>query len=252
MANLHRLKTSHGCKIKICKIHGEYEIKPINHGDKIIDHGCPVCTEEYHKEQAEIKKQEQVFELKRRIELSGITKRFVNASFKNYKPGNKTAAENFKTIQAYCTGFREVYESGSSLILCGTPGTGKTHLATALLKDLIKRNYNVTYITNYNMIAKIKATYSRFSDQNEGEVIRQLTTTKLLVIDEVGVTFGSEADKVLFYQVINGRYDNVLPTILISNLTRKELEGSIGERCFDRLQEGSGAVLNFKWDSYRS
>lgn len=251
MENLHQQKKLVGCKMKICKAHGEYNSKEIKFNSRVIETGCPMCAEESQKQQEETERQEKEQALKRKIEVAGITKRFKKTSFNNYNPVSNTSVKNLKALQAYSKEFKKVCETGSSLILCGTPGTGKTHLATALLKDLIKLGYIVIYTTNYNMIAKIKATYSKFSDQNEKHVIHQLTTAKLLVIDEVGVIFGSEADKILFYQVINGRYDNMLPTILISNLTQKELKNSIGERCFDRLKEGAGAVLNFKWDSYR-
>jgi len=97
----------------------------------------------------------------------------------------------------------------------------------------------------------IKETYSRSSDKTEKQVLDKLRTVDLLILDEVGVQFGTETEKILFYQIINGRYENVLPTILISNLDEKRLSEYIGERCIDRLREGGGAVIAFGWESYR-
>lgn len=73
----------------------------------------------------------------------------------------------------------------------------------------------------------------------------------LLVIDEVGVAFGTESERTIFYQIINGRYERVLPTVLVSNLAEKDLPASIGERAMDRLREGGGVTLVFDWESYR-
>ena len=74
---------------------------------------------------------------------------------------------------------------------------------------------------------------------------------EFLVIDEVGVQFGTETEKFIFYEVINRRYENVLPTVLISNLTSDELKTFIGDRAFDRFREDGGAILAFDWESYR-
>lgn len=63
--------------------------------------------------------------------------------------------------------------------------------------------------------------------------------------------FGSETEKLILFEILNGRYEHVLPTILISNLTETELIQYIGTRCHDRLQEGGGASLSFLWESYR-
>jgi DNA replication protein DnaC len=73
----------------------------------------------------------------------------------------------------------------------------------------------------------------------------------LLILDEVGVQFGSETEKQILFSLLNGRYKAMLPTLLISNLTRDELAVCIGTRNLDRLQEGAGTFISFDWDSYR-
>lgn len=253
-----------GCKTETCESHGEYEAMPTTEfRGRIYYSGCPECAaEEKAKIEAEAKEQDRKAYY-RRLEFFGISKRFINSTFEDYKPVSEKARRVLKAVIAYRDKFNEIKESGTCLIMCGRPGTGKTHLASALAISLINRSIPqkktivyegiyVTYTTSFRMMARIKATYNKHeAKETESKVIEDLTSRDLLIIDEVGVQFGSEAEKVLFYQVINGRYDNVLPTVLISNLTAKELENFIGERCFDRLKEGSGAVLSFDWDSYR-
>jgi DNA replication protein DnaC len=52
------------------------------------------------------------------------------------------------------------------------------------------------------------------------------------------------------FDVINRRYRDLHPTILLSNLDRDGLRAYLGERSFDRLREG-GIVVPFDWESYR-
>jgi len=228
---------SAGCKIEACEKHGDYEAKPWQgFGGRTFYTGCPVCDAELKAEQEQEEKAEKERMYYNRLSCSGISKRFINCTFDNYKPVSEKA----------------IKEAGTSLVLCGRPGTGKTHLANAMAISLINQKTPVTYTTSFKMMARIKATYSKHdAKESESCAIDALTKVGMLIIDEVGVQFGSEAEKVLFYQIINGRYDNVLPTVLISNLTARELEQFIGERCFDRLKEGAGAILSFDWDSYR-
>ena len=72
----------------------------------------------------------------------------------------------------------------------------------------------------------------------------------LLILDEIGVQIGSEHEKLLLFDVLNGRYQQCRPTILISNLSGSDLEAYLGQRVMDRYRE-CGAVLAFDWNSYR-
>ena len=83
-------------------------------------------------------------------------------------------------------------------------------------------------------------------------MIDKYINKKLLILDEVGVQMGTEAEKLLIYEVINGRYENYRPTILISNLSFKEMENYIGARSIDRLKSKDGAMVVMDWESYRN
>lgn len=70
-------------------------------------------------------------------------------------------------------------------------------------------------------------------------------------IDEVGVQFGSASELAILQEIVNARYESVLPTILISNLTFEQLKDSIGERIVDRVTNGGHNRLAFNWESFR-
>src|SRR5690606_23131134 len=100
-------------------------------------------------------------------------------------------------------------------------------------------------------IRAVKDTYRRDSTQTEAEAIASFVTPDLLILDEVGVQFGSDTEKLILFEIINGRYESMKPTIVISNLAIGELEAYLGERAFDRLREGGGKAVVFDWPSYR-
>lgn len=181
---------------------------------------------------------------------SGIPKRFLGSSFENFNPSPDSDL-NFRSIVKYNLKFKSIKENGTSLILCGLPGTGKTHLACALVMSLIESGYHAKYSTSYKMFSHIKSTYGKASPKHESQVIQKYISCDLLILDEVGVQFGSDVEKVLFYQIINGRYEDILPTILISNENEDGVKKFIGERCFDRMKDGNGVVLSFDWESHR-
>ena len=77
------------------------------------------------------------------------------------------------------------------------------------------------------------------------------TGVDLLIVDEVGVKAGTENEKQIIFNVLNERYNNVLPTVLISNLRENEVKTYLGERVWDRLKEGGGNVLILNGESQR-
>ncbi len=108
------------------------------------------------------------------------------------------------------------------------------------------------FISVMAAIRRVKETYSKKSEETEQEAIDRFLQPDLLILDEVGVQFGSDTEKMILFEIINGRYENMMPTIIISNLTAQELGAFIGDRVMDRMTEGGGVVLAFDWDSKRA
>ena len=137
-------------------------------------------------------------------------------------------------------------------MFCGKPGTGKNHLACAIANSIIENHQAKVLISTALRIARdIKNSWSRDSQISEERTIKTYTDKDLLIIDEIGVQFGSEAEKIILFEIINTRYEQMKPTILISNLSEQELGIYIGERVLDRMMEGQGAIIAFDWESYR-
>ncbi|MGC8384980.1 ATP-binding protein [Pseudomonas aeruginosa] len=74
----------------------------------------------------------------------------------------------------------------------------------------------------------------------------------LLILDEVGVQYGKEAELVTLFDVMNARYSACKPSIVLSNLTLEEIEVFLGQRVMDRLRENGGRAVSFNWESERA
>lgn len=235
-----------------CDIHGEYIGKffSLTAG---IEHGgnCPTCQKEAEdKRQADRREIELRNEKKRRLSKrvdAGISKRNLGKSFDDFICKTKAQEEVKKT----CLDYVESFPTDKSMIMCGGVGTGKTLLACSIIESLVDRN-KCQVINIINIVRNFKKTWKHDYKYTEQDVLDHYVNLDLLIIDEVGMQFGSDTEKLFIFDVINGRYEETKPTILISNLDIQGIKNSIGERCVDRLKEGGGIVVALGWESQRA
>lgn len=218
--------------------------------------GCPQCAEiarleRDKEEQSEMFRRLEQNALAAKLGAALIPHRFKGKTFETYCATTEKQRAALRVCQRYAERFAENYEAGRCLMLLGTPGTGKTHLAAAIA-DHVMRNTKACamYRTVGSILQYIKGSYGD-SDYSEQQAFATLTKPELLIIDEVGATKATEFELATLFQIINSRYEEQLPTILISNLAPEEMAAAIGERCVDRLREGGGSAVVFDWDSAR-
>lgn len=227
---------------RTCEEHGDYvsteEISRFT-GNTFWSN-CPEC-ERRHEERIERENEEDRQRHEREdLERRGIKGRMLDMTFESYdaEPGPMFVAYD-KCLQ-YSMG-----KPDGNLLLIGSVGTGKTHLGVAVARSHDRGEYT----TLMRMIRNIREAYQDKS-YSEQYRIDQWATKPLLVIDEVGVQHATNAEQLLIYEVINDRYIQDLPTVLISNETVDGMTEILGERVMDRLAE-NGRVVAFTWDSYR-
>ena len=190
--------------------------------------------------------------VERAIGRAGIPRRFRSHSFGDYRADSVEQLRALTLAQDYAANFAAVREKGNCLLLVGGPGTGKTHLACAILSRAIGDGYSGLFLTVSEGLRLIRSTYSAGANRTEMQVFEMLTNPDLLVLDEVGVAIGNETTRrAMLFDVLNARYGEMRPTILIGNLTASEMEAYLGERIMDRLQELGSATVPFTWPSHR-
>lgn len=239
-----------------CEKHGDYEIKYMNAGKRflMIDY-CTTCNSEVEAKRIiddEIAKantdKENAFKLRESNRTrSGISKRNLYKTFDDYICTNEGQVK----AKNDCIRYAENFPTDKSMIMVGGVGTGKTLLACAILDCLVDK-HDCGIIKLIDIIRRVKNTWSKDSDETEEDVINLYVKADLLIIDEVGSQFGSDTEKLFIFDIIDGRYQDMKPTILISNLDIQGVKESIGERCVDRLREGGGMMIAFDWKSSRN
>lgn len=137
--------------------------------------------------------------------------------------------------------------------MCGEPGAGKNHLAFGIARIAITEYQSSTVFTITPKITReYESTWLKGSTRAEDDVVRYFTKSDLLIIDEISVQFGNDAERLIIFEIINTHYERIKPTILISNQARGELPAFIGERVINHMSDDGGCILSFTWDSYRS
>ena len=214
-----KMKTGH------CEIHGDYEYVDMPILGSILSQ-CPKCAEIAEKKQEEEEEAKRLEESKKAekvrrqrmcqpeiLEEMGIQKRYYEAGLENYTIHNELQAEAKKAIAEL------IRDKTGIVVLMGSHGVGKTHLACAAL-----RNFGTGHRYNfYEMGTMIRQTYSNASKVTELQVTKGFAKDKFLVIDEIGRTSCTDAERNWLSYIIDERFSNNLPTLLLSNYPMRDV-----------------------------
>ena len=237
-----------------CPTHGIYIASGARYmGKREVWTGCPDCKEAQAAAELHAEAQQKAQAARQRIEAmvkdAAVPARFIGRTFENYKAATQSQQAAKQIVQSYAEDFAGHLKRGTGLILSGLPGTGKSHLAAAALQAIMPIHCGL-YTTCMNVIRMVRGTWRKDSDKSEAQVLHMLGTVPLLVLDEIGVQYGTDGEQTILFDVLDRRYRDMMPTILLTNQAKQGLKDFIGERSFDRMAETSRWV-SFDWESYR-
>jgi DNA replication protein DnaC len=234
-----------------CDQHGEFECRRryIDLIGKWVSTGCPQCSDEAHERDRLAEKKLYDERQQHRLREAGVPLRFQGKTLESY-----TVEHDKQQIAvAACKRVVDAISSGRpapNLILIGKPGTGKSHLCCGMISALC-HDHKVRRIDLPDLIREIRATWTRDHGKREEAVLDHYGSLELLIIEEIGTGAGSDDERAKIFQVVNRRYEAMLPTVLVSNLDMDSLKKEIGERVIDRMREGSRSLVVFDWQSHR-
>jgi len=210
---------------------------------------CPCVVADFEKRQKDLVKREKKERIERLFENSGLGERFKKCSLDNWyrRPGTDKA---YEAACRYNENISNNVRDGKGLVIFGTYGNGKSHLAAAIANTTIRQGMTTVFERVPSLLAKIRATYGGDGDITEYQLLKALTDADLVVLDDAGAEKWTEWAESMLYTVIDERYSYQKALIITTNSNLNELEKKIGIRAMDRVLEMCEIVEN-KGTSFR-
>jgi len=125
-------------------------------------------------------------------------------------------------------------EPGGWLVFMGTYGCGKTHLAGAIVNEVVGRGEQVLFVVVPDLLDHLRATFGPSSAVSFDERFESVRTASLLILDDLGSQVTSPWAQEKLFQLLNYRYNAELPTVITTNyLTLEDFEPRIRSRMSD-------------------
>lgn len=198
------------------------------------------------KELENFKKQQRARERKRKIDrilkMSSELENIRELTFENYKarPGNEVL---IKEVKKAVKNFAN--HGGMGLFIFGESGNGKTHATAAGGNELLKRGYSVIFLTEKDLLSRLKATNNYNNHETFSDVMGAAIGADLLIWDDfLSSTRLTGEEKDWIFQIINGRERAKRPIWYTSNLTPEEFQSKEIETVLDPKGRTWWRILN--------
>ena len=130
------------------------------------------------------------------------------------------------------------------LILTGPAGVGKTYFCAALLECVPNNVHSMRAYNERNLLKRVREQISNKKDGEYIEFLHLLIDDDLIFLDDIGSSGHTTWREEILMEAIDYRYSNEKPTIITSNLGRKEFYETYGQRIASRLFARENTVID--------
>jgi len=210
---------------------------------------CEACGEEAKREVERKEKQEFLESIKNRLdyhlERAGVPPKYRGCSLDNFKPSTK----ELSWVLNGCLEYAQDPKGG--LFLYGAYGTGKTHLAVAIARELILQGKKVEFVYTPRLLIGIRKAFQEDAGADELSRISHYSEgVPYLILDDIGVEKTTEWARQTLDLIFYERDAKELSTVITSNLSPDEIAEKIDPRISSRLA-GMGKILPLIGPDYR-
>ena len=180
------------------------------------------------------------------LQNAGVSPKYLHCSFKSFQIVKKnsfcvSACSQYHTSQT---------PSSPWLYLYGNCGTGKTHLATGITRELLLKGRQVLFTSGSGLCLDIKNAFKNNDRITEQEAIQPYLSCEFLVMDDIGGENPTEWDKKTIGYIINERDSQLKSAIITSNFSLDELADHIGQRTASRIA-GMSQIIRIQGPDWR-
>lgn len=198
--------------------------------DVEIKQWCECVQNDWLKEASELEKVKE--ETRIRQLQSGV-----GAEYREYTFETATNNTYTRIAKRYCEKWQDMHSDNIGLILCGSPGTGKTFIAGCIANRLLHEHVPVLMDNFPKIISRLQT----FGD-SVNDFCREMDCYELVIIDDLGVERNTEFAKEMIYTIIDHRYTSGKPMIITTNISKQELLNPTSMelmRIYDRILQNS-------------
>ena len=165
----------------------------------------------------------------RALARARIPRRYEHCDFENFDTGiwegqvvspqapawDRSLAQAKVVVEAFARNYPAAGETG--LLLMGSCGVGKTHLAVAALRQLMQRGHGARFYDYRELLKELQASYDPNHPVSEMSVLEPVLETEVLLIDDLGASKPSPWALETIGHILNKRYNEKRVTLLTSN-----------------------------------
>jgi len=156
-----------------------------------------------------------------------IPERYRNCRLQNFKDLQSDSLKKAKAVAKRFVDHWPAVDAG--LLISGPVGVGKTHLAVAILNELVDAKGATALFCDFSdLLDRIQASFGKGSEENQDDIVAPYRDAQLLVLDELGARRPSDWVREVLYGLLNTRYNRGRLTILTTNFG-DEPDGRGGE-----------------------